>query len=114
MYCSVLEHKIINNLKVTLFLERYCRDWDDLAIKKPFTVKECYVLHSCCGMFLHFIGQLEISLPGSAFPAAREKRLSQFLMGGLDSELQCAAETSVPPGDLKAVGAFRWPAGERK
>ena len=32
---------------------------------------------------------------------------SQFLLGGVDPELQVTAEQSVPPGDLKAVGVFR-------
>ena len=90
-------------------MERYCRDWDGMSdqMKRSFTYKEVSLLHQHCAMFLHFLGLLESSLPRSQFPAARERLISVFMLGGMDSELKLQSEQTVPPGDLHGVGAFR-------
>ena len=86
-------------VKVKLLLERYCRDWDGLSdqMKRSFTYKEVSLLHQHCAMFL----------PRGLFPAAREKLMNVFMLGGMDSELKLQSESTVPPGDLRGVGAFR-------
>lgn len=92
-----------------LLLERYCRDWDGLSdqMKRSFTFKEVSLLHQHCAMFLHFLGILESTLPRAQFPAARERLMSVFMLGGMDAELKLQSEKAVPPGDLRGVGAFR-------
>ena len=92
-----------------LFIERYCHDWDQLAegMKRHLTMKEAIVLHQQCALFCHFMGVFEKTYPRGQFPAARDKLRNVFLMGGMDGELQLQAETTVPPGDLQALGAFR-------
>ena len=96
-------------VKVKLLLERYCRDWDGLSdqMKRSFTYKEVSLLHQHCAMFLHFLSVLESTLPRGLFPAAREKLMNVFMLGGMDSELKLQSESTVPPGDLRGVGAFR-------
>ena len=75
--------------------------------RKAYAAKETVALHQCCGMFRHFLGCLQVTVASAAFPTAKEKLLTQFLLGGLDADLAQAASTSVPPGDLKSIGAIR-------
>ncbi|CAK9105767.1 Uncharacterized protein SCF082_LOCUS49288, partial [Durusdinium trenchii] len=95
--------------QVKLFIQRYCHDWDALTdgMKRQCTYKEAVSLHQVTGLFLHFLQTLETYLPSGQYPAAREKLTGMFLLGGLDAELQLQGETTVPPGDVRAIGAFR-------
>ena len=92
-----------------LFLERLCSDWDNLppGMRKAISPKDAHALHQCCGLFQHFIHKLGEVLPGGEIQAARDKLKTHFLLGGMDAELLTVAETRVPPGDLKSLGAFR-------
>lgn len=86
-----------------------CAEWDNLPAgnRKAYAAKETVAMHQCCSMFRHFLGCLQVTLPSAAFPGAKEKLMTQFLLGGLDADLTLAASTSVPPGDLKSIGAIR-------
>ena len=92
-----------------LFIQRICSDWDASppSQRKALTTKEAVAIHQQCAMILHFLDCLEARLPSAEFPAAKSKLMAAFLLGGLDPELTMAAEQSVPPGDMKAIGAFR-------
>eukprot|EP00435_Cladocopium_sp_Y103_P074177 s6_g47.t1 len=92
-----------------LFIERLCSDWDKLPsnMRKSLSLREAISLHQSCALFLHFLKLLEVSIPSSEFPAAKEKVFATFNLGVLDSDLITAGEKSVPPGDIKALGAFR-------
>ena len=95
--------------EVKLFLARICRDWDQLPAKmrKPMTFKDGVALHVVCGMYIHFIEVLERRAPPAEF-AEFEKKLHDTFMGGvMDPELAYAAEHTVPPGDITAIGPFR-------
>lgn len=103
---SFRSHASVPRLSKVLFLiERMCTDWDHQAIKKAFNYKDALALHQSTAMFLHFLGRLKQVCPVSDEVVDQLK--SQFLLGGVDPELQVTAEQSVPPGDLKAVGVFR-------
>ncbi len=95
--------------EVSLLIRRMCSEWDSLPAgnRKAYASKELVALHQNCAMFRHFLGCLQITLPGADFPAAKEKLMTQFLLGGLDTDLLNAATTSIPPGDVKSIGAMR-------
>ena len=76
-------------------------------LRKPLPAKDAVTLHQSCGMLLHFLERLEVAIPSAEYPAARDKVMGQFLLGTLDNDLQKAAESSVPPGDLQDVGLLR-------
>ena len=76
-------------------------------MRKSPSLREAVSLHQSCALFLHFLKILEVSLPSSEFPAAKEKLNASFLLGVLDADLITIGENAVPPGDIKAIGAFR-------
>lgn len=76
-------------------------------MRQSLSVKSSLSLHQACAIFLHFMSKLETAIPGADFSDAAPKLRSVFLMGGMDGDLLNAATTSVPPGDLKSIGAFR-------
>lgn len=76
-------------------------------MRKALPLKEAISLRQSCAMMVHFIQRLEVTIPSADFPAAKQRLMASFSLGVLDPELLSAAETSVPPGDLKAIGAFR-------
>lgn len=67
-------------------------------------------MHSSAAMFIHLMDVLQTVAPASDFDAAKGKFHDQWLLGVLDGELTSMACNAVPPGDPKAIGAFR-PAG---
>ena len=95
--------------QVKLLIERHCKDWDDAMpnMRQALTAKTALPLHQSCAMFSHFLNRLETSLSSGDFDAAAPKLRSTFLLGGMDGELLQVASGTVPPGDLKSVGAFR-------
>lgn len=97
--------------QVKLLIRRMCAEWDNLPAgnRKAYAAKETVAMRQCCGMFRHFLGCLQVTLPSAALhlPGAKEKLMTQFLLGGPDADLTQAAPTSVPPGDLKSIGAIR-------
>ena len=105
----VLSRPMLVRCEVKLFLERMTADWDSLPpnMRKPLSWKEAVSLHQAAAMFLHFVNSLERWLGSASFEVAREKLRNQFFLGALDHELLLASETSVPPGDMRAVGMFR-------
>ena len=54
-----------------------------------------------------FLREFQRIAPPADFEDARASLLSQFSFGYLDPDLQHCMETSVPPGDVSSVGAFR-------
>lgn len=98
-----------HSCEVKLFLARICHDWDQLPAKmrKPMTFKDGTGLHIVCGMYLHFIECLERRAPPAEFAEFEKKLLDTFMGGGMDPELAYAAEHTVPPGDITAIGPFR-------
>ena len=97
--------KFARCLKVTLVIDRLCCEWDQLPSKKAFSYKDVLAIHQSASMFLHFVRVLKQTLPPER---VRDDHLrDQFLLGGLDRELIVAAETFVPPADVKSVGMFR-------
>ncbi|CAK9014178.1 FO synthase subunit 1, partial [Durusdinium trenchii] len=94
---------------VKLFLVRICSDWDKrpASLRKGLSFKECAEIHTCCGMYLHYIKSMEETAPADAIHGTKEKFLEQFLTSGLDAELLMSAQSTVPPGDPKSIGAFR-------
>ena len=62
-------------------------------------------------MYLHYIKSMEETAPADAIHGTKEKFLEQFLTSGLDAELLMSAQSTVPPGDPKSIGAFRWAGG---
>lgn len=95
--------------EVKLFIERHCKDWDEALanMKQTLSVKSAAPLHQACGVFLHFMSKLETALPSGEFKVAAPRLRAAFLVGGMDIELWAAASSSVPPGDVKSIGAFR-------
>ena len=58
-------------------------------------------------MYIHFMEMLRHMAPASEFPSMEGRLREKFMVGLLDHELKGQAERNVPPGDIKAMGAFR-------
>ena len=63
--------------------------------------------HAACGGFLHFLAELEKIAPAGQFQQMAAHLQHQFEFGYIDADLLHALETSVPPGKLGDVSAFR-------
>lgn len=96
-------------LEVTLFVDRLLADYDQAvpAMRKALTFKDGVVKHQACGAFLHYLKCFERMCPAAEFPDISEQLTKQFLLGFLDPDLLHSLEQQVPPGDLKAISAFR-------
>lgn len=70
-------------------------------------MKETQQLHAVCGAYLHFKALLKSKLPATSFNEVAGKFEEQFRASFLDADLEHALQTSVPPGDLKAIGFCR-------
>lgn len=92
-----------------LFLSRVLANHDNTPpeMRKALSYKEGVQLHQCCGAMLHFLREFQRIAPSADFEDARASLLSQFSFGFLDPDLQHSMESSVPPGDVSSVGAFR-------
>ena len=76
-------------------------------MRKALTAKEVTTTHQHCAIVLSFLNTLQKTIPSSDAAAAKEKLTTHFFLGALDAELGLIAESTIPPGDLKSVGAFR-------
>ena len=96
-------------IEVNLFLDRLCVQWDGFphSMKKAFTFKEGSAIHLCCGLFIHFVEVLRQEAPASEYESIAGRLRQKFLLGVMDHELKAQSETNVPPGDMKALSAFR-------
>ena len=92
-----------------LFLRRLETDHDRTppSLRSSVTEKQAIAKHQACACFLHFLNVFERACPPTEYPEAAESLTSQFMSGYLDPDLGHILETSVPPGDLAAVAAFR-------
>ncbi|CAK9102225.1 unnamed protein product [Durusdinium trenchii] len=92
-----------------LLIDRICADYDaqPVGMRKALTAKEVTTTHQHCAIFLSFLNTLQKTIPSSDAAAAKEKLTTHFFLGALDAELGLIAESTIPPGDLKSVGAFR-------
>ena len=90
-------------------MERLIRDYDNTAppMRQAVTYKLAVAKHQACGAFLHFLAILQKMSPPSLFEEAKASLEAQFTMGFLDPDLCHILDTQVPPGDIKALGAFR-------
>lgn len=95
--------------KVQLFLRRVCHDWDAQSpkMRSALTAKDATPLHISCGMFLHFLDELQTRAPSSHFESFKSSLMASFMAGMMDPELVHAAEYSVPPGDISSISLFR-------
>lgn len=64
-------------------------------------------MHCSAAMFAHLMDGLQTMAPVADFDAAKGRFHDQWLLGVLDGELTSVAVNAVPPGDPKAIGAFR-------
>ncbi|CAK9036023.1 unnamed protein product [Durusdinium trenchii] len=94
---------------VDLFVSRILGDWDKTAapLRKALAYKDAVALRQATGAFLHFVAVLQSSFPAKDFKDASDSLLAQFMEGFLDPDLIHAMSVQVPPGDIRAVGAFR-------
>ena len=92
-----------------LFLQRILAAFDNTPapMRKAMTHKEGLVAHQCCGAFVHFLSELEKIAPPAEYQEAATSLTSQFGFGYLDPDLLHGLESSVPPGDVRSVSAFR-------
>lgn len=90
-------------------MSRILGDWDKTAapLRKALAYKDAVALHQATGAFLHFVAVLQSSFPAKDFKDASDSLLAQFMEGFLDPDLIHAMSVQVPPGDIRAVGAFR-------
>lgn len=97
------------DFQVKLCIQRMCLDWDSAGdkLRKALTYKDAVMLHTSCGMFIHFMNQFQSRCPASEFPTFKSKLDEVFMAGLLDHELRSAAENSVYPGDVASIGSFR-------
>ena len=95
--------------KAHLVADRLIGDFDKCApgLRKPLNYKDGLALHQAAGAFRHFLAMLERQLPPAFFAETRDSLTKQFHLGFLDSDLQHAISTQVPPGDPRSIHAFR-------
>ncbi|CAL1141851.1 unnamed protein product [Cladocopium goreaui] len=98
---------------VGLFLQRLEFDHDHCFVdsRKACNFNQACKLHQLCGLYLFFLQRLRDIAPAADFPTISAGLLDQFLHGYLDGDLGHSLESSVPPGDLSSIGAFRRPLG---
>lgn len=77
------------------------------ATRKPLTYKDPVLKHQCCGAYLHFMSQLQTRCPEKEWDGLHTEMREAFFNEFLDPDLLNALTTSVPPGDLLSIGAFR-------
>ena len=90
-------------------VSRMCSDWDASSdkLRKALGFRDALLLHTACGMYLHFMDQFQARCPAAEFPTLQPKLEEMFLAGCLDHELRQAAEHSVYPGDVSKIGSFK-------
>ena len=90
-------------------LQRLIGDHDNTApqMRKPFSLKDATAVHQAGGCFLHFLSVLQRMAPTTLFREAEKSLRDQFSQGFMDGDLLHVITSSVPPGDIKAVGSFR-------
>lgn len=110
---SVLKHVVSIYATVcfqaSLFLERVCAEFDrcPAGLQKGKTFKEASEWHSSAGVFLHLLSRLQESVPKKDYDGAVSSLRSQWLQGLLDSDLAHMLDSTVPPGNLSDITAFR-------
>ena len=99
----------IQTVQVMLFLRRMENDHDltPPTLRRSLTEKQAVVKHQACACFLHFLKIYERAGPPTEYAEAEESLTSQFMSGYLDPDLGHILESSVPPGELSGVSAFR-------
>ena len=92
-----------------LFLHRSVANFDNTPapMRKAMTYKEGLQVHQSCGAFVHFLEELESIAPPAEYQEAARALHSQFGFGYLDPDLLHCLESTVPPGDVRSVSAFR-------
>ena len=76
-------------------------------MRKAFNFKDALAIHQAGGCFLHFLTVLQQLSPARDFNDMATALRNQFMQGFMDADLVHVVLNSVPPGDAKAVGAFR-------
>ena len=76
-------------------------------LRKAMSVREAMSKHQACGGFLHYLKILEGMAPAAEFQQMSEELHRQFQYGYLDPDILHSLESSVPPGDISMVSAFR-------
>ena len=63
-----------------LFLARLCHDWDILpdGLRRPMAFKEAVPVHMACGMFIHFLADLQEKAPAGDFQDLQKKAHRDF------------------------------------
>lgn len=109
VYCLRFNVLSCSMFEVKLFVARLCADWDAQSdkMRKAWSMKDGNAIHVCCGIFLHMLEVLQQKAPSSEFAGFADSLMKVFMCGIMDAELTHIAESSVPPADLMAVGAFR-------
>ena len=91
-----------------LLIRRLEGDHDAMpqSMRKACTFQQALAKHQACGIFLHFLSQLQRMTPPAEFAESEKSLKGQFASGFMDPDLAHALETQFPPGDLAAVARF--------
>ncbi|CAK9114864.1 Uncharacterized protein SCF082_LOCUS53189 [Durusdinium trenchii] len=94
---------------VDLFLRRVISDFEKApdGLKKPLNFRDAVQKHQCCAAYIHFKSVLQSKCPEGHWSTLCAEMDEAFFNQFLDADLQAALSSSVPPGDIQAIGAFR-------
>ncbi|CAK9118155.1 unnamed protein product [Durusdinium trenchii] len=94
---------------VSLFLDRVINDFKRSPpdIRKPLNYKDALGKHQACGAYIHFKAMMQSTCPEGEWADLSKELDTAFYDQFLDADLLSALQSSVPPGDVGAIGAMR-------
>lgn len=94
---------------MSLFLKRVISDFAGCAkeLRRALNYKDALAKHQVCGAFLHFKEPLQAKCPEKEWADLSKEMDEAFFQKFLDAELLSALSSSVPPGDVTSISAFR-------
>lgn len=77
------------------------------STRKPLNFKEAQLKHQCVGGYLFYLGLMQQRCPAAEWKDVKEELDKAFMNQFLDAELMSSLSSTVPPGEIMSIGAFR-------